>query len=696
MLIAKGRLNRASTPLALWLLSFVSVTILARVQVLSAAPVAVFWAYLYLIPICIASGSFSLRAGLVTAALGTLSLAPSLYPLLVNPQVSPSSVLLLSAIALFYVCAVLVGETSILVRRPYEPARARERAAGMPREIQRLERPPYATDAEHSRTRLIEQLSKGYDVAKRLNAARSLDEVYQVALTNAMEATGARRGAVIRLGHGGGNAPGPLAVYGDWGGRQDADSGLSPACEKMVEKVVRTKQPVLHMHPNGDAAERGAFSPSTESAHLAIPIFCPGSLPMERARVSDADVMGAILLELAWNERANEAEGGDRAFLELLAEQSAIAIERASFYDSVSKEKHRTEQILGSVADGLYVTDSNRRILALNPAMERIVGMTNEEAMGKFCCDVLRPGAEPQPSCPLSRAISTSSPVQCRPLDCKVMAGPSRGASISRSVAPILNEEGETVGTVSVLRDVSKEEKLSQQKTEFVSLVSHEIRSPLTNIKAGVELLLTSRVPRPLQQEILQIISTENVRLMDFVERVLDASALEAGKMVFDKKPLSLLPLIRSKVAFFASRSNLHSFRVEAPADLPLALGDDNKMGAIINNLLENAIKYSLDGGNITIEVGKSSEEGFLSVSVSDEGVGIPVDCREEVFERFVRLNTEGVQKANGHGLGLYIARALVEGQSGRIWVADTAGKGTKITFTIPQLMEEVDNEVER
>ncbi|MCL5025614.1 MAG: ATP-binding protein [Chloroflexi bacterium] len=183
---------------------------------------------------------------------------------------------------------------------------------------------------------------------------------------------------------------------------------------------------------------------------------------------------------------------------------------------------------------------------------------------------------------------------------------------------------------------------------------------------------------------------------MDFVERMLDASALEAGKMVFDRRPLSLLPLIKSKVKFFASRSSVHYFQVRVPASLPLAFGDENKTGVIINNLLENAIKYSPEGGNITIEVDRSRQDGYLEVSISDEGIGIPAEYREEVFERFFRLNAGAGWKTDGQGLGLYITKALVEGQNGRIWVADRPGKGACFTFTIPQLTEEVDSEVER
>ncbi|MCL5025613.1 MAG: PAS domain-containing protein [Chloroflexi bacterium] len=464
MLIAKGPLNRASTPLVLWPLGLASVTILARLQTPPGSLAAACWGCVYLLPTCIAACSFSLGAGLATATLGILSLAPAIYSLMSSHQVSSSSPILLASVALCYASAVVISETSTVIRKPPSPERVQGRLDGLVRWIPPIKRSPRGGNTERMLARRLEQLSRLHEVAKRLNAARSLEEVCKVVLASAMETTGATSGAIIRLGREPSRASAALAVCDGASWRLKGESRLPGVWESLVDKVVQMRQPVLYINPNGAAAGKQAPSPFSGPVQMAVPIFHPSSASAGGTSNSEADVIAILYLDLAWGKDPAEGDADDRAFLVLLAEQAAAAIERASLYDAATSERQRTERVLSSLTAGVCTTDRDGRILSLNPAAERMLGWSSEEALGKLCCDVLRRGAPRKPDCPLLRAMSTGSTLQCWPLDCELAACPSEGIPISRSIAPLLGGDGEILGTVSLLRDVSEEEKVIQQK----------------------------------------------------------------------------------------------------------------------------------------------------------------------------------------------------------------------------------------
>ena len=235
---------------------------------------------------------------------------------------------------------------------------------------------------------------------------------------------------------------------------------------------------------------------------------------------------------------------------------------------------------------------------------------------------------------------------------------------------------------------------LDTMKTDFVSLVSHELRAPLTNINGSIELIAAERQAlSPGRQEVLDILSNESARLTHLVQNILDVSLLEAGRLVLNPGMLPLRPFLRQQLNGRLAQNELHKIVLDVPPNLPPAWADELHLAYVMVNLVDNAVKYSPDGGEITVSARGGGDT--LTLSISDHGIGVPPGAQTHLFDRFYRANNGADREVYGHGLGLYFCRKLVEAQHGRIWVESTGipGQGTTFHITIPACNEEIDDE---
>jgi PAS domain S-box-containing protein len=222
---------------------------------------------------------------------------------------------------------------------------------------------------------------------------------------------------------------------------------------------------------------------------------------------------------------------------------------------------------------------------------------------------------------------------------------------------------------------------LDRLKSEFVALVSHELRAPLTNIRSGIELALSSE--EGLQGTIshsLKLVGEETERLSRFVEAILDLSSLEAGKYPIQLMPISLEDLATSVMVRIRAADARGRIRVRIPAGLPHVMADERALGSVIFHLIENALKYAPHGD---VELGAQETDGRIVVQVSDHGPGIPEEERESVFEMFRRLDTRDAREIYGHGLGLFTARKMVEAMGGSIWAEAAPGGGACFSVSL-------------
>ncbi len=223
---------------------------------------------------------------------------------------------------------------------------------------------------------------------------------------------------------------------------------------------------------------------------------------------------------------------------------------------------------------------------------------------------------------------------------------------------------------------------LDQLKTEFVALVSHELRAPLTNIRSGVELIV-DRTPDlgASVKEVLQLVQQETGRLGSFVESILDLSALEAGRFRVHPEAVPIQETVRSVWARFPRHVGGDRLEVEIPDSLPPVHADESALGSVLFHLIDNAVKYAPSG---PIHVRARVEGEVVAIEVIDHGPGIPAEERERIFDRFHRLDSSDAREVYGHGLGLYLARRLLETMGGAIEASEADGGGARFQFWLP------------
>jgi PAS domain S-box-containing protein len=393
-------------------------------------------------------------------------------------------------------------------------------------------------------------------------------------------------------------------------------------------------------------------------------------------------VLGVLDVQSA---EVNVFSEDDLRTLSSVAAQAAIAIERARLYEATLAERKRTERIVTSIADGVVTVDRELRVLSLNPAAEQMTGWQESEAIGHLCAKVLSLTSESGESLYNESQKELSGHNFPRAI---LARKDGRSIYVSASLAPLLGPADQVLGGVIAIRDCSAEMELDRVKSEMVTMVSHELRSPLANMQTAIELVLTSDFEEGLQREMLNLVRSQCARLASFVEELLDVSQLEAGQIAVRWEPVTLWPLIQRVVnTFEATEQRAHRFQLIGQGELPFAWADPRKVEMVLTNLLQNAANYSPEGSTIAVEA-KTTDNTDIVVSVSDEGEGIGHEHLERLFQPYYRIGNSKSEKVPGRGLGLYIVRKLVEMQGGRVWVESEVGKGSRFIFTLPRMEE--------
>ncbi len=233
----------------------------------------------------------------------------------------------------------------------------------------------------------------------------------------------------------------------------------------------------------------------------------------------------------------------------------------------------------------------------------------------------------------------------------------------------------------------SANEKLKEfdrMKTEFVSMVSHSLRAPITNINGAIELLGQIDMPceNPEQKELIEIMETESARLTKLIQSILSVSRLEGGKLKLKKERVDLRQISQKVIRNLETTVENHSFSFSCPDDLPLVTSDANYTEEVLVNLVDNAIKYSPGGGEVRVELAKKGDN--VIVSVIDQGIGISDKEMGRIFESFHRVDGSDSGSIGGYGLGLYISKRLIEAQGGKIEVESALNQGSKFSFSLP------------
>lgn len=394
-------------------------------------------------------------------------------------------------------------------------------------------------------------------------------------------------------------------------------------------------------------------------------------------------VVGLIVI---FRSYAGSFTSNDIALLSSFADQAAIAVQNAQLYTQTNLEKERLNALLDSLADGILILRPDHSIERCNPAISRMLNLPLENIRGRRHDEIIRWSKPPQ-GITLEQAESDGWPLT--PHAYLYVEGDLSRSGVAPlpvgiTYAPLISSENKLVNIIATVRDITRFRQAEELKSTFISIVSHELKTPVALIKGYVSTLRredASWNPEIIQDS-LKVIEEEADRLAVMIENLLDASRLQAGGLTLKKSDLSLPELARRVAQRMQTQTSSHRIVVDFPDDFPIVLADEGRLQQVLTNLIGNAIKYA-PGGEIRVH--GEARGNQIIVCVSDQGPGINPEDVPHVFDRFYR-NPEAAKKTKGAGLGLYLSRAIIEAHGGRIWVDSHPGQqGARICFTLPR-----------
>ena len=347
-------------------------------------------------------------------------------------------------------------------------------------------------------------------------------------------------------------------------------------------------------------------------------------------------------------------------------------------------EKSKSETIVANIVDPILVTDEEDRLVLLNQAAANLLELRDGEWRGCALKDVL-------PDEHWANGLTTKGIAKAEQDRRETLLQLNRNGStlyFRPRHARIVGERGRMQGRVTLLQDVTRFKDLDDLKSEFVATVSHELRTPLTSLSMGVDILGKEVVGaiNARQREIIAAAKDDCERLRKLVKDLLDLSKLESGRMEMAKEPVDIRTLVDEAIRplRLPFEQKQIVLEIDVPKGLPDAVGDGHQLTWVVTNLLANALRFTEPGGRVMLRAGP--HDGGLIMTVADTGLGIPRDQQERIFEKFVQVKSPEESTPGSVGLGLSIARAVVEAHGGRIWVESTPGAGSTFSFVLPSL----------
>jgi PAS domain S-box-containing protein len=381
----------------------------------------------------------------------------------------------------------------------------------------------------------------------------------------------------------------------------------------------------------------------------------------------------------------------DVEFFNAIVNQAAIAVENAKLYKSMEdkvaeterlnkilyEEKSKIESILNSMAAGVVVVDTTGAMAFLNYSARNILTYSNKNSLqnNRYYKDLM-----------LLLKKSVTREASTDKIEKMVIEKEGEDVNIFNTrVSLIKGRQGEVLGAICVLEDITELEKLSELKSDFVSQVSHELRTPLTSIKGATKLILrgSTGVINEKQTKLLKIMNEDTDRLINLISDLLDIAKLESGKIKMKKEDFDLSDVLRQCVETIQSLAKDKNHKVFEKFNSSLKVNaDKDRIKQVVINLLSNAIKFTPPEGQI--EILARQVNGLSEVCVKDSGMGVPKEFQVKLFEKFQRADNSMTAEVQGTGLGLAICKKIVEDHGGKIWVESEINKGSSFFFTLP------------
>lgn len=392
-------------------------------------------------------------------------------------------------------------------------------------------------------------------------------------------------------------------------------------------------------------------------------------------------------------------------------------VERAIFYnrtlqenqrlqEQLSAEQKKTEAILQGMAELLVAVDDRGEIISVNHMAEKLLGKKRAEMLGRPVEAILAPELPAGAVLPCRRSLATGEPCLDITYTLNTVAG---RIPVLASAAPLQDNAGAIIGSVEIIRDISSLKALEKEREDFVSMLSHDLKNPITSIVGSLDLVREGRLG-PInddQREFIEAAEESCAEMVEMINSLLDIHKFEAGRMVMNYRPEKVQHLISKLIAQYSTAAEKSGVKLqlEMTENLPECMLDRVTFIRMMANLLGNSLKFTPDNGTITVmideladgtalsgripqglypEAALSLNRSFLRVAVTDSGVGIPAEALGSIFDRFVQAQNRRAGKARGTGLGLSFCRKVMDAHNGYIWAESVEGKGSRFTALFP------------
>jgi len=351
----------------------------------------------------------------------------------------------------------------------------------------------------------------------------------------------------------------------------------------------------------------------------------------------------------------------------------------------ITDSKSRLGVMVNRLTDGVMTTDANKHIVQANPSFLHMIGYHGEKVIGRQIDEIINNDEIQQA---IEQALNMPPDIFAE-ITNEISFPDAAGSDkkfYSASCAPFRGRTKDNLGTITVLHDVTSEKKNAKMKSDFVSMVSHEIRSPMNSLLMQLKIIsdgLAGDVTDK-QKEILKRASDKILTLNNLVTDLLDLSRIESGLIAHEKEQVNIATLLSEQLSFhsaYASEKNIQ-ISLDMTQKLPSLFANRGNMEEVFSNLITNAIKYSPNNSHISISA--TIENDYLKTEISDSGYGINEDDLDKIFTRFFRVKDQNTRKIQGTGLGLSIVKSIIESHHGKISVKSVPNKGTTFTVLLP------------
>lgn len=343
-------------------------------------------------------------------------------------------------------------------------------------------------------------------------------------------------------------------------------------------------------------------------------------------------------------------------------------------YATIEEERRKLSSVLSYMSDGVIATDDSGAVTLMNDAAARMIGLNPDDVIGEDLIDVLK---LEEKVVDISKLPDSGSII----IDFSDEETPF---IIRANFSTVVDEEEETTGFITVISDVTEQEKIDQERRDFVSNVSHELRTPLTTMKSYLEALSDGAWEnKEIAPRFLEVTQKETDRMIRMVNDLLQLSKMDSDELPMHKERTEFMGYVQQVLdRYEMNLPETITLERNIPKGKSFVWMDRDKITQVFDNIITNAFKYSPEGGKVRVNL--DVRRHIVIVSILDEGVGIPYDKLDKIFDRFYRADRARTRKLGGTGLGLAITKELVEAHHGKIWAQSKEGRGTTILFTLP------------